>query len=722
MTTPAYNEGELMRTCGHLYASIALESLATTLMSMVFGYLLLLITNKGRLQNPGRAAFRLVWSKVNAFYREVSSEVSHWPEMNKLPLDRRFAMCRKTNQTICTFQILIGFLTVERWLHINNVNGFRYLGYSMTCPPMQTQLLVLIAPAVPCYKFNCIVTYFLTMAMLLLGYAASVIPGDLYTGSIETFFSTWKLDDLGPTLKFWPTVASGGIQVWLTVVQIPLLWLLYVCKGGVKGGLPYGYTRMLLIVAISWLAFPLWWALSFEGMSLITDTKLNAIGFALLNVIAKGSFTLQMLRMTKWHRNQKKREEWLAKGRRLSKCSDSNLFKDEMPTEVDPQPSLKHSETWIVSILRPYDAKEQSPVKDWEQLELPHRAFLMGRGVSPDSWKSMPPEERAFLQEEWEKTLDSVIGMNSENDRHPAEMMNLWVKQQQQAVGSPASKVEGSMRQVEPSPRPVEAADDKARIAKTSEFEDMDDATTVEAGSSQLGGSCVSDSPLPPTKLRIGQTVTTVHGDKGKILKLIGKPPQQLQIAIGAKQARVVNIKDLSVLRVIFLGGRGLRNVPGINEVYCSCMVEGRTSSEVQTPSAPTGSRLSWEHEVDLHGYSAGNCVTVRLWGCDPHEKCEQLLGEAEVRGEDLSETGFEDEVQLCLDGKPLPMYLSLTIMALNTPGEEHGLDTGDVVPQLARPVSMIEISDKAADQKSVCCFMGMGDPHCGRSDASVLR
>merc|ERR1711904_406516 len=71
-------------------------------------------------------------------------------------------------------------------------------------------------------------------------------------------------------------------------------------------GLPWGYTTLLAIVGSTWILFPAWWFVSFEGMNLLPNTKLNALGFALLNMTSKGLFTLQMLRIA---RHEKQRAE-----------------------------------------------------------------------------------------------------------------------------------------------------------------------------------------------------------------------------------------------------------------------------------------------------------------------------------------------------------------------------------------------------------------------------
>jgi len=684
-----------MRTCGHLYLSIALESMATTIMSLTFSYLLLLITNRGRLQNPLKAVISFVTKQLSGFYNELSEEVSHWSEMNKLPLERRFAMCRKVNQAICSFQILIGVLTIERWLHINNVNGFRYLGYSVTCPPMQTELILLIAPVVPCFRLNCVLTYFITTLMLLLGYGASVIEGEVYTGSIATYMQTWDLDDLQPTSKFWLLAPSCAIQVWLSVIQIPYLGVLYVIKGGVKAGLPYGYLKLLMIVVISWLAFPVWWALSFEGLSIIKDTKLNAIGFALMNVIAKGSFTLQLLSMTKWHRREAKRQECIKKGRRPSNRG-VGLFEPERDEEDDQQVSRKdaRTETWLVRFLRPFDEQGNTTNLSWLSLEPTYRAFLVGNGVTPSIWNSMPGEQRARLQEEYDCTFDLVVGEGAEglNDRAAC------VKSPPHAMqdSHPAVKLDRSGGKVlDFNQVSVDVDDDEL------EYDHPSDAGTHGSRDGHPEPQAdVSKS------IRVGQTLTTVEGLKGRVVRHMGR---EVQLAVQGKRPKVVSVDDLTIVKVIFLGARGLQSGGSRSDkdqVFCSALIEGRPSSEVKTPESPQAPKATWDHEVEVLGFSCGDDVEIRVWTKDAQGH-ENILGEARIGSSEISDGGFEGELQLSeYSGKQLNSYVSVMVVGVNMP-HDAGPPTGqeEFAMPLAKPIRPKVNGKTTADGRAICCF-----------------
>jgi bacteriorhodopsin len=219
--------------------------------------------------------------------------------MDSVAMPGRLRFCRKLNATICRFSAAAALLAVTRWLHINNVNGFRYLGYAFTCPMMQAELVVLIAPVVPHYRIVTKLTAAITFLMLVSGYIASQFEGPIWDGDLI------DLDFGKLTTKGRIALPSFVALSFLSFLHIPLLGLLYYCNGGGKDGkLPRGYPKLLVITSLTWLGFPCWWVMSFEGNSYIQDTKLNGLGFVLLNMTSKGCFTMQMLSIVRqWKRD-----------------------------------------------------------------------------------------------------------------------------------------------------------------------------------------------------------------------------------------------------------------------------------------------------------------------------------------------------------------------------------------------------------------------------------
>mmetsp|Transcript_2878 Transcript_2878/g.7274 ORF Transcript_2878/g.7274 Transcript_2878/m.7274 type:complete len:472 (+) Transcript_2878:83-1498(+) len=374
----ALSEVELMGECSPLYASFALESLANALLAFFFLYLSALITSKGKLKTPARDSMLFCTDVFNKRFKDVMSVASQWQDMPNQPLEKRFRWCRKVNATICQFSALVAILAVTRWLHINNVNGFRYLGYAFTCPPMQAELLVLIAPAVPCYRHLVVVSSSMTFMMLMFGWAASGIQDDLWTGKFMDWVDSSFEEELGLTTKGWCFVCAAIVLMYLSVIQLPFLLLCYSCKGGPKAGLPEGYPRMIGLVFLTWLCFPIWWSISFEGFKLIEDTKMNGIGFVVLNLISKGGFTMSVLRMVRLHKEKglirssiSTQNDWLGQLRNSEPEKQKAL--PDIPARVEQDAgdaamngisSQVSGDAWFTSVLEKYEVRSKSKGTD----------------------------------------------------------------------------------------------------------------------------------------------------------------------------------------------------------------------------------------------------------------------------------------------------------------------------------------------------------------------
>ncbi|CAE7222196.1 unnamed protein product [Symbiodinium pilosum] len=245
--------------------------------------------------------------------------VKTWPDMPKKPCSARIAYCRNLNIAMCIAQALAAFFSVFRWLHFGNVNGLRYLGYAFTCSLMQAELVVLLAPYVPFYKTNVVFVVLFTHAFLICGWVGSLHDGFLFEdASWELFLSTWEPSSLVVTTKGIIIGITASCLGFLCLIQMPFLVLTYFCAGGCRPhqDLPYHYLRCT--VWFTWPAFPCWWLISAEGLGLLGDAKSNAVGFAILNMISKGGFTLAMLKMGADHRvrwpdtsGQQRQSSWI---------------------------------------------------------------------------------------------------------------------------------------------------------------------------------------------------------------------------------------------------------------------------------------------------------------------------------------------------------------------------------------------------------------------------
>lgn len=349
------DESILIRQCGPLYPSFALESLANFLLGCTFLYLFLLISCKNQLKAPGRAVWKLVSSAVGGAVSDWYQAMRTWNQMPKLTLDKRLAFCRKLNMSVCLAQAVVALIAITRWLHINNINGFRYLGYSITCALLQAQLVVIVAPYVPFYKTNVLGVMLITFCCMICGWIGGLYSGPLWIdGTFEDFMQSANFADISWTTKGYLILVAFACLGFIIAIQMPFLFLIYVYNGGMKPNreLPALYPWLLLIVELTWPLFGLWWILSNEGMSIIHTTKLNTIGFCMLNVISKGGFTLMMLALSKRHKAM-----WP---------------EQNGPTLTPRHGSSKYTapeDLWIVKQLRPYDQDEKIEGED-SDLEL----------------------------------------------------------------------------------------------------------------------------------------------------------------------------------------------------------------------------------------------------------------------------------------------------------------------------------------------------------------
>jgi len=355
-----------MHTCSPLYASFALESFANTCLGLFFVYLSMLITSKSKLKTPARDTVLFLYDCVYARYVDVMSIVRQWPMMKDAKLEKRFRWCRKVNATICQFSALVSFLAITRWLHINNVNGFRYLGYAFTCPPMQAELLVLIAPVVPCYRFMVTMTILVTFAMLITGWIASCVHGEMWTGpDLYDWYNSGMEEDLKLTFKGWMFVASCGCELLLLFIELPFALFLYFINGGPKAGLPEGYPRVIALVWVTWWLFPLWWCVSFEGFELITDTKMNGVGFTLLNLVSKGGFTLSILRMVRKHKEKgiipRNSQESIDVKGYMQAAEKAQAQDGGDSRRMTPLATHLSGDAWFTSILARYEPGNSGP-------------------------------------------------------------------------------------------------------------------------------------------------------------------------------------------------------------------------------------------------------------------------------------------------------------------------------------------------------------------------
>lgn len=533
--------------------------------------------------------------------------------------------------------------------------------------------------------------------MLWTGYAASLQQGELYTGSTVTFMETWDLDDLGPEAKFWYLLPSIGAQAFLTFVQLPYLAFLYIINGGVKNGLPHGYMKLLFIVAITWLAFPAWWALSYEGLSIITDTKMNALGFALLNVIAKGSFTLHMLSITRWHRREKERAEVLAAGHQRRPSVNGSLFKEGTNTGVPdgPEENLQaverkseRSDTWIVQLLRPYD-KMGTATQNWATLSPTYQGFLMGRGITPTGFEMMQVEERAALSE----NFVSIVSWCNNGGQEVAKATGTSFLEPSLRLLNLPSKVviEATLKEQEHLDCSTPSKDVRSRYTPS--------GSPSDSNTRSLPSGNLYDKTWGVQEIKIGQKLMTVSGAEGRVVKNMGS---EVVLIMADNCRKVVGLDELARISITILGVRGIRNANwgGKHRLmpFCSCRLTDKPSSEVRTPPVAPASIVTWKHEAEILSAKLGNNLIFSVWGLDKSTGDEFLLGDVTLTSEMFIEDGFDGELQLFQNNKPLQAYLKVLVAGVGLP--EHLFTALGSTTNSVQPIPVLESGRKGEG----CC------------------
>lgn len=345
-------EAEMQRAIAPLCLTIGLEAFSGVFLAVVFFYVALKVQIGDYVESPGIAAWRCCRHYFGTWAKEFTDNLKTIDMMPLLPLQSRFRFCATCDKTISVASSLFALLGVTRWLNIGNINGCRYLSYAVTCPLMQVELVVLIAPVVPGFRFVWRFVFSLTFIVLMTGYVASIIWLPVFEGSVWTFVQDWDMEQLRPTVKAYVVAgAVCGISIIFLVV-LPFLAVMYTINGGHRNhDLPEYYRVILLTVILTWVCFPVWWFLSWEGMAVITDTKLNELGFTLLNIIAKGIFIWLGFSMVQKEKLCPKSEA------RENPC---------VPAIISRKGEISVRQSWMVRILQEFDTVAHENVVNWD--------------------------------------------------------------------------------------------------------------------------------------------------------------------------------------------------------------------------------------------------------------------------------------------------------------------------------------------------------------------
>jgi len=363
-------EAALQRACGSLYVTHGLESTCGLVMYVFFSVVAVKIHCRGHLRSPALAFIRFIFFHIYEFVDEFITTLYTVGQMGQMKLEARLRFCTTMDKMANAVSAILSLLGVTRWLSIGNINGMRYIGYALTCPLTQVELVVMLAPIIPCYRFFAFLGFAITSCSLTCAYVASLLYMPVWEGDLITYIQTKNIDDFAPTPKFYVVFPAlcGIATLWVCV--LPYLMAMYTFHGGNRNiDLPPQYRFLVSLVWCTWLCFPIWWFMSWEGNAVIEDTKINEIGFTILNMIAKGLFTLQSFRVGEINDARTAARRGGNKASRRSKDDGGRTLAtqptgwssegERVPPILSRASSRKLSSSKFVQILRMYDQEDE---------------------------------------------------------------------------------------------------------------------------------------------------------------------------------------------------------------------------------------------------------------------------------------------------------------------------------------------------------------------------
>merc|ERR1719174_1121834 len=195
-------------------------------------------------------------------------------------LKMRLDYCVTINLYICFFSCLFNVIQLAEWddVQIPSVNSTldlaRPIEWILTCPLMQICLVVLGGERV---RESRAVSAPLTSAIILCwGTASALAP--------------WQV------MKLLCYLMGAGFFLILCglmneTIRESTNGLESLCSG------TSSVRSLTMLVVLTWIPFPIWYALSPEGFNIIKNAPMMRIAVAFLNVISKGTSTLYLMRL-----------------------------------------------------------------------------------------------------------------------------------------------------------------------------------------------------------------------------------------------------------------------------------------------------------------------------------------------------------------------------------------------------------------------------------------
>lgn len=205
-----------------------------------------------------------------------------------------------------------------------------------------------------------------------------------------------------------------------------------------------------------------------------------------------------------------------------------------------------------------------------------------------------------------------------------------------------------------------------------------------------------SKATLPlQTEVKVGEVVRTSGGVSGTVTK---RTTTEVCLKTEAGEEVCVDIEDITYLSVCIQGAVGLRNADFISksDPYCTCQLEGKPDSKVQTTTVSDNLDPLWNFETRMVSYMPGDVLIFEIYDKDSDVKFDDFLGRARLTGEAIGTYGFFGDLTLeDASGNAAKGTLRVQVRFMN----------GEISQPEADPqVKIEELSSPAGQKRSCCC------------------
>jgi bacteriorhodopsin len=214
--------------------------------------------------------------------------MSHQTEMNfalvqRSVLGKRLDFCMTLSLYISFFSALFNAIQLmdDDNFDIETLQGEgivldlgRPVEWMLTCPLMQLAVPILAGEKIPDSR---------RVSMPILAF------GTLLCGLLST---------VAPNIAAKALMYSGGCLLFLVMCKQMNSCIMDASDGGENLLTGSSFLRgLVVIIALTWVPFPIWYALSPEGFNIIKDAAAMKVAVAFLNVFSKGSFMMYLARI-----------------------------------------------------------------------------------------------------------------------------------------------------------------------------------------------------------------------------------------------------------------------------------------------------------------------------------------------------------------------------------------------------------------------------------------